>query len=358
MHQKKVTFAKPLLKLIRTGTLLLIALLLYPAVVLAAPPSPLNPASPAARSIANLHTAVLVIATIVFVIVCVLLIYSIVRFRRKSEDDPEPDQSFHGSTLLETVWTIIPVGILLVLLGLTWQTLADTNPQRPTDMTIKVTGKQWLWEVEYLDSGIKLTNEMRIPIDTDVRIELESNDVLHSFWVPQLGGKQDTVPGYLTTTWFHADRLGTFHGQCAEFCGLGHAQMPMKVTVLSTDDYALWSDATAAQQANVGAQGEILFNTNCSSCHMVAGAGGQIGPNLTNTYAEKGEDYVRESILMPNAATAGFTHEAHGLARLDRAGEIHYRRYLARAGEETDGQLIDLEDRALMVPFLHNRHSL
>jgi cytochrome c oxidase subunit 2 len=250
-HLSKLISLRSPIKVVRSLVFALITLVLFPVATLAAPPSPLDPASPAARSIANLHTIVLWIASIVFAIVCGLLLYSIVRFRRKSENDPEPDQSFHSSVVLETIWTIIPVGILLVLLVLTFQVLGDINPNRPTDMTIKVTGKQWLWEVEYPDTGIKLINEIRIPLNTDVRIELTSVDVIHSFWVPQLIGKTDTIPGYITSSWFRADRLGTFRGQCAEFCGLGHAQMPLHVTVLSPEDYNLWSTATAEKQVKV-----------------------------------------------------------------------------------------------------------
>ncbi len=281
-----------------------LSLLLLPLTALAAPPSPLNPVSPAGRSIANLHNLILWIAAAVFIIVSGLLIYSLVRFRRRSADEPEPDQSFHGSAVLETIWTVIPVGILLVILALTFQTLQDINPERPTDMTVRVTGKQWLWEVQYPEYNIKLTNELRIPIDTDVKVELTSADVIHSFWVPQLNGKTDAVPGYLTTTWLRAERLGTYRGQCAEYCGLGHAQMPIEVVVLDRDSFDLWAQATAAQQANAAAQGELLFTTTCASCHTVSGEGGQIGPELTNVYAEKGEDYIRESILNPNAVIA------------------------------------------------------
>ena len=301
---RKRLFGKRMYKTVRTITLLLITLIVFPACV--GSPSPLNPASTATRSIANLHGIVLWVATIVFIIVCVLLVYSIVRFRRKSDDDPEPDQSFHGNAVLEAIWTIIPVVILLGILVVTFQSFDDINPDRPTDMTIKVTGKQWLWAVEYPDQNIKLTNEMRIPLGVDVKIEIEAQDVLHSFWVPQLGGKMDAVPGYKTFTWFKADRLGTFHGQCAEYCGLGHATMPMKVTVLAPDSFETWAAATAANQANAGAQGELVFRSNCSSCHTIDGssAAGNIGPNLTNVYAAQGEDYVRESILNPNAVIA------------------------------------------------------
>lgn len=296
--------AERIIRIIRYAAVLVLATTVFPTLAWAAPPSPLNPASPGAKSIANLHATVLWIAVVVFVVVIGLLIYSLIRFRRKSAGDPEPDQSFHGSAVLETIWTVVPVGILLVILVLTFQTLKDTDPNRATDMTVRVIGKQWLWEVQYLDFNIKLTNELRIPVGTDVKVELTSADVIHSFWVPQLGGKKDAVPGYLTTTWFQADRAGTFRGQCAEYCGLGHAEMPIEVIAMDQASFDLWAAATTQRQANASVQGELLFSTNCASCHAIKGEGGQIGPELTNVFAEKGEEYIRESILLPNAVIA------------------------------------------------------
>src|SRR5262245_53213516 len=236
---------------VRAVTFLGLTALLFPAAALAAPPSPLDPASPAARSIAALHNAVLVIATIVFLIVCSLLLYSLIRFRRRSPEDPEPDQNFHGNAILETVWTLIPVAILVVLLLLTRQALKDMDPNRPTDMTIKVTGRQWLWVVDYPDQGIQLTNQIYVPVNTDVRIELTSEDVIHSFWVPQLGGKKDAVPGYLSVTWFRADRLGNFHGQCAEFCGVAHSTMPLEVKVVDQQSFDLWVSSQTKIETNL-----------------------------------------------------------------------------------------------------------
>jgi cytochrome c oxidase subunit 2 len=247
----KLTAPKYVSKIIRFVALLGLTLWLFPAMALAAPPSPLNPASPAARSIANLHTTVLVIATIVFLIVCGLLIYSLIRFRRRSANDPEPDQSFHGSATLETIWTIIPVGILVVLLVLTFQTLRDIDPNRPTDLTIRVTGRQWLWLVDYPEQGIQLTGQMYVPVNTDVRIELTSEDVIHSFWVPQLGGKKDAVPGYLNVTWFKAERMGNFHGQCAEFCGVAHSNMPLEVKVVDQESFDTWINTQTNTQTNL-----------------------------------------------------------------------------------------------------------
>jgi cytochrome c oxidase subunit II len=219
-------------KVIRSLAFSGLMLLLLPVMALAAPPSPLNPASPAARSIANLHNIVLVIATIVFLIVLGLLIYSLIRFRRRSADDPEPDQSFHGNATLETIWTIIPVGILVVLLVLTFQSLRDIDPNRPTDLTIKVIGRQWLWAVEYPEQDIQLTGQMYVPVNTDVRIEITSEDVLHSFWVPQLGGKKDAVPGYLQVTWFRAN-------------------MPIEVKVVEQEDFDLWINSQSSQETQV-----------------------------------------------------------------------------------------------------------
>jgi cytochrome c oxidase subunit 2 len=146
---------------------------------------------------------------------------------------------------------------------------------------------------------------MWLPVDTDIKVEVTSQDVIHSFWVPQLGGKKDAVPGYLNTTWFRPDRLGTYQGQCAEYCGLAHSQMPMRVVVVDQESFDLWASATAERQANASAQGELLFGTaGCTGCHVINGQGGQIGPELTRVYVEKGEAYVHESIIDPNAVIA------------------------------------------------------
>ncbi len=247
---------KRILKSVRYAVVVGLTMAIFPAMALAAPPSPLDPASPAARSIANLHNLILWIAIAVFAVVCILLIYSLVRFRRRSDDDPEPDQSFHGNATLETIWTIIPVGILVVLLVLTLQTFQDTNPDRPTDMTIRVIGKQWLWEIQYPEHNISLTSEMWVPVNTDVRVEITSEDVIHSYWVPQLGGKTDAIPGYLQVAWFKADRLGTFRGQCAEFCGVAHSNMPIEVKVVDQQSFDLWLQSKTAEAKTLPTESE------------------------------------------------------------------------------------------------------
>ena len=244
------------LKLVCNTVVVGVVLAILPAVAWAAPPSPLDPASPAARSIANLYDIIMVIATIVFAIVAALLVYALVRFRRRSADEPEPDQSFHGNATLETVWTIIPVGILVVLLVLTFQTFQDTNPDRPTDLTVRAVGKQWLWEIQYPEYDFSLTGEMWVPVNTDIKVEVTSEDVIHSFWIPQMGGKTDAIPGYLQTTWFKADRVGTFRGQCAEYCGLAHYNMPIELNVVDQASFDIWLASKTDLQTELEAPAE------------------------------------------------------------------------------------------------------
>jgi cytochrome c oxidase subunit 2 len=240
-----------LLKIVRIALLVGATVVLFPAIALAAPPSPLDPASPGARSIATLHNVVFVIATIVFAVVAGLLIYSLIRFRRRSADEPEPDQSLHGNATLETIWTLIPVGILVVLLVLTFQTFRDTDPNRPTELTVRAVGKQWLWEIQYPAYDITLIGEMWVPVNTDIKVEVTSEDVIHSFWIPQMGGKTDAIPGYLQTTWFKADRLGTFRGQCAEYCGLAHYNMPIELKVVDQESFDIWLASKQERQTNL-----------------------------------------------------------------------------------------------------------
>ena len=237
-------------KLVNLALVVGVVMAVFPAMVAAQSPSPLDPASPAAASIANLHNIIFWIAVAVFLVVLALLVYAMVKFRRKGEDD-EPDQDFHGSATLEAIWTLIPVGILVVLMVLTLQTFQDTNPDRPTDLTIQVIGKQWLWEFNYPEYGVSTIGEIYVPVNTDVRLEITSDDVIHSFWVPQLGGKTDAVPGYLQIAWFKAVRLGQFHGHCAEYCGVAHSKMPVTVKVVDQQSFDLWIASKAEIQANI-----------------------------------------------------------------------------------------------------------
>ena len=231
----------------------------------------------------------------------------IVKFRARPTDDPDelPPQ-VHGNRKAELTWTLIPTAMLVFLTVVTLPTvfaLADEGDGR----TIKVEGQQWWWQFSYdLDEDgrydIVTANDLVIPTGEEVNLELHSNDVIHSFWIPQLNGKRDAVPGRVHHWRISSDEPGVFYGECVEFCGLSHANMQMRAVVLTPADYDRWVAAQQAgqQRAAAGpaagtsaAQGAALFETHCISCHVVDGvyesaAGGNanllsgIAPNLTN----------------------------------------------------------------------------
>ncbi len=251
----------------------------------------------------------------VFVLVEGALLYTLIRYRRRPGQERPPQ--IHGHTALEVIWTIIPT---IVVLGLgIWSVFTlfelDEPPKNgPEVLDVVVTGHQWYFEFEYPDAGggkrITTANELRIPVDRPVRLDLESDDVLHSFWVPKLAGKVDLVPTRTNHLWFQADRdkidealPATFYGQCAELCGISHALMRFRVIVMDQDDFDSWvadygPPAAVTPRAQ---QGQQVFNINCALCHTVNGAeneavaetrltqflsGGDIvavpGPNLTD----------------------------------------------------------------------------
>jgi cytochrome c oxidase subunit 2 len=153
---------------------------------------------------------------------------------------------------------------------------------------VKIVGHQWWWEFEYPEFKFTTANELHLPANAIVSVDLESVDVIHSFWVPQLGGKTDAIPGRTNQMWFQAGQIGTFHGQCAEFCGIQHADMRFSVVVEPEDQFRAWVERQQAQVAaksGAAAQGEQVFMTGaCIGCHTIDGtkAVGKVGPNLTH----------------------------------------------------------------------------
>ena len=222
----------------------------------------------------------------VFVLVEGALLYIVIRYRRRP-GQPRPPQ-IHGHTALEVTWTIIPTALILGLGIWSVFTLFELD-QPPTDqgeiLEVTVVGHQWYFEFEYPDAdgnGKRITtaNELKIPVDRPVNFILESDDVLHSFWVPKLGGKVDVVPTRQNTLWLMADSEqidqplpATFYGQCAELCGIAHAQMRFRVTVMSEEDYQDWVRDYSPPSAltPVSQQGQTLFAIHCSLCHSIDG---------------------------------------------------------------------------------------
>lgn len=276
---------------------MLLAALILPSAALAAPngpPSALDPASEAAAAIANLHNIVLIIAVVIFVIVEGLLLITAFRFRRKPKDTGEGAQ-IHGNTRLEIAWTVAPALIVITLFVLTVRTqqAVDASAQATGDnapLKVQVVGHQWWWEFKYPDQGFTTAGDLVIPVGRVVSLEITSVDVIHSFWVPELNGKTDAMRGVVNHSWIKADREGEFYGQCAELCGVSHANMRLVVTAVSEDQFATWAAGQVQDAATpsdpLAQQGQQVFSTGpCVGCHIIRGipqAVGVAGPDLTH----------------------------------------------------------------------------
>ena len=254
-----------------------------------APQDVLAPEGPVAKQLDDLWNPVFAIAAVIFVLVQGLVLVSAFRFRARRDDESPPQ--IHGNARLELTWTLIPAAILLVVGFFTLVTLADIN-RRPTGanvLDVKVTGKQWWWEYEYPKLGVITANELHIPIDTKVDVALTSSDVIHSFWPPKLAGKLDAIPNRINHLTIEATEAGKMYmGQCAEFCGISHANMRLRVYTHTKADFDRWvaDQAKAATIPTAGreASGAALFRTRgCAGCHTVEGyAEGRVGPSLTH----------------------------------------------------------------------------
>jgi cytochrome c oxidase subunit 2 len=267
-----------------------------------------KPETEVAQRIYDLHTLILLICLVIFVAVFGAMFYALFKHRKSVGHEAHP---FHENTLVEIVWTVIP---LLILAGMAWpatKTILDQRDTRDPDLTIKITGYQWKWQYDYMEDGVKFMSvlstpqdeidnktpkdpnylrevdePMVVPVGKKVRLLLTSNDVIHSWWVPELGVKQDAIPGFIRDTWFRAERPGAYRGQCAELCGRGHAFMPIVVEAKPQAEYAAWlagkkgklevlaAAATKPHSADeLKANGEKVYTANCASCHQANGQG-------------------------------------------------------------------------------------
>ncbi len=278
------------------AALAITALVLLAACAKDAPQDTLAPDGPIARQVDNLFRPVFWIAVFVFVLVEGLIVWAVFRFRDRPGAQ-EPKQ-IHGNSKLEFTWTLIPA---LILLGIAFPTVATifsvSAKHKPDEILVRVIGHQWWWEYDYVNEKINTANELVIPVGKQVYLELESADVIHSFWVPKLAGKQDVVPDRINTLSFLADNPGqTYLGQCAEFCSLSHANMRLTVITKTQAEYDAWvakQKAKAAEPAAGGleSQGRQIFMENaCIQCHRIDGIEGATsttGPNLTHFASRK-----------------------------------------------------------------------
>ena len=216
-----------------------IAALIGPVPAMAGTATFNQPVSPNASSIDSTYRAVLGVTVTIFVLVGGWLVYSAIRFReRPGRTYPDPPQT-RGSTRLEIGWTIVPILILIGLSAFTFYKLPRVQDVPKGAMEVHVLAQQYGWTFTYPNGKHPVApNTLVVPVNTPVHLSMHSKDVIHDFWVEQLAQKQDVFPGRTTHTWFDANRVGTYEGQCAEFCGPGHATMTIVVRVVSKEDYA------------------------------------------------------------------------------------------------------------------------
>lgn len=252
------------------------------------PQSTLQPRSDFARGTDELFSEIFWWAVAVFLVVEILLVVALVRFRHR-EGQPTPRPT-HGHTILEIAWTLAPAVILVFVAVPTVRTIFATAGDAPADaLRVEVIGHQWWWEYKYPDLGIVTADEMHVPVGKPVQVAITSADVIHSFWAPALGGKRDAIPGRVNRIAFRADSVGDYTGQCAEFCGASHANMRLVVAVQSDAAFQAWVAGQEAAPAvpakgSLAEQGKAVFGRSaCIGCHTIQGVSpGTIGPSLTH----------------------------------------------------------------------------
>lgn len=254
----------------------------------------LQPLSQPAQEIKELSMLVLAICAAIFLIVTGLLVYAIVRFRHRAGDEASEPPQIYGSNQIETAWTVLPILIVFVLILVTSRTIADIQNRKavPGAVHATIVGHQWWWEIRYPELGIVTANELHVPASDVSRrqptfLKLQSADVAHSFWVPQLAGKTDVIPGRENSMWFEPTQPGTYLGNCAEYCGMQHAQMLIRVVVQPPAEFERWvaeQKRVAAEQPSAQAGRQVFFANTCVNCHTIRGttAQGAFGPDLTH----------------------------------------------------------------------------
>ncbi len=242
----------------------------------------------------NIAILTLAITGAIFLVVGGLIAYTMWRFRRKPDDESrqEPPQVY-GSNQIEVAWTVIPILVVFVLIGVSARVIAAVENASPPKSMLKVRliGHQWWWQVEYPDYGFVTANEIHVPValdnNTATYLQLESLDVIHSFWVPQLAGKTDLIPNRINYMWIDPQQPGIYFGNCAEYCGTQHANMLLRVIAEPKTDFDRWAAGQQKAVASVpqAAAGRAVFESlSCVNCHVIKGTPsiGKFGPDLTH----------------------------------------------------------------------------
>jgi cytochrome c oxidase subunit 2 len=271
-----------------------------------------TPVTPIASQIYSLHTLMLVICLVIFAAVFGVMFYSILKHRKSLG---HKSATFHESTGVEIAWTVVPFLIVIGMALPATKTVVAMKDTSNADLTIKATGMQWKWGYDYLKGEgegisflsnlstpreqvndpsktknaeylIEVDNEVVVPVNKKVRIVTTANDVIHAWAVPSFGVKQDAIPGFVRDTWFKAEKIGVYRGQCSELCGKEHAFMPIVVNVVSAADYTKWVDGKKKEMAakqddpnkvwtvdELKQRGEKVYSANCVACHQATGKG-------------------------------------------------------------------------------------
>jgi cytochrome c oxidase subunit 2 len=238
--------------------------------------TPVTPHSPNAAHTNTAYYVILGFTAAIFVLVEGALVTFIIKYRQRGRPRTQDGAQVHGHTRLELIWTVIPVLILCVIGIVVFLELPsiDNAPAASNPLEVTVEGHQFYWQFDY-PNGTRTINDLVVPVGRVVDLKVVSADVIHSWWIPELGGKIQAIPGVTNHIWFRADEAGTYTGQCAELCGLYHASMTARVTAT---DNAGYRAALAAAPANLG---KAEFTGVCATCHGMTGQGGY-GPNLAN----------------------------------------------------------------------------
>jgi cytochrome c oxidase subunit II len=279
-------------------------------------------ASTQAEQVDTVYDVLIIASVPVFVLVTVVVLFSVWKFRQRPGEELADGPPIHGNTRLEVIWTAIPAIILVALCTYAYVVLTDIEEAKAGEMRINVVGQQFTWTFEYPQRGGEpiRTSQLYLPEDRPVRFYVSSRDVIHDFWVPAFRMKIDAVPGIDTTYRVTPNRRGRYPVVCAELCGLGHALMRQTVHVVSGEEFTAWMErqrqpaqpAEGGGEAGGAADGKTIFTqgsgqaTACGSCHTLSDAGtsASTGPDLDDALAGRDADFIRRSIVEPDAEIA------------------------------------------------------
>jgi cytochrome c oxidase subunit 2 len=314
-----------------------------------------------------LHWFMLIVCSVIFVAVFGVMFYSIWKHRKSVGHKPA---TFHESVVVEIVWTIVPFIIVIMMALPATKVVVAMKDTTNADLTIKATGMQWKWGYDYLkgegegigftstldsahramsDAGgpkkgeepdnylLKVDNPLVVPVNMKVRIITTATDVIHAFAVPSFGIKQDAIPGFVRDTWFRAEKVGDYYGQCVELCGKEHAYMPIHVKVLAAEDYSKWVEGEKKKmaakaddptkvwtQADIVKRGEKVYAANCMACHQASGKGAGPIKALDGAAVVLNADKNKQILVLLNGQNGGAMPSWRALSDTDIAAVISY----------------------------------